>query len=56
MNNVQIERSLSYAHREEMAREVGANRSSARPREHRPRGSSGRLFPRFLSLGLSRLA
>ena len=53
MNNVHIERSLSYARREEMAREVRANRSAGRE-EPRARGFSGRLFPRFLSLALSR--
>ena len=54
MNNAHIERSLSYAHRGEMAQEVRANRSATRAREPRARGSSGRLFPRFLSLALSR--
>ena len=52
MNNVHIERSLPYARREEMAKEVRANRSATR--EPRARGSSGRLFPRVLSLAISR--
>ena len=56
MNNVHIERSLSYAHREEMAREVRANRSATGLHEPRAPGSSGRMFPRFLSFALSRSA
>ena len=56
MNNSHIERSLSYAHREEMAREVHANRSTTRSRGHRARGSIGRPLMRFFSLGLSRAA
>lgn len=54
MNNLYIEQSLSHMHREDLMREVRANRSAKRSRTHRGRSFSVRSFPGLFSLSLKR--
>ncbi|MGH3144335.1 MAG: hypothetical protein ACRDTR_00875 [Rubrobacter sp.] len=54
MNSVHIEQSLAQMHREDIAREVSANRSERQLRAHRGGGTSVWRLPGLSLLGLGR--
>ncbi len=55
MNNAHIEQYLSYTHREDLMREVRANRSAKPTRTHQGRGFSASRLTGLFSLGLRRV-